>query len=54
MRASNEAEIFTYQLTYKSKNSFADVFLGVNSEKYGLEVCHADDLFHIFKVKCQK
>ena len=51
LRASNEEDIFTYQLTYKSKNSYADIGLGLDSEALGLGVCHADDIFHIFKVK---
>ena len=50
MKASSEVDIYTYQLTYKSKNSYADIFLGLDSEALGLGVCHADDLFHIFQV----
>jgi len=48
--ASSITDIYSYLLTYKSKNSFADLVLGVDSETYGLKVCHADDLYHIFKV----
>jgi len=51
LRASNEEDIFTYQLTYKSKNSYADIGLGLDSEALGLGVCHADDIFHIFKTQ---
>ena len=54
MRASSEVDIYTYQLTYKSKNSYADIFLGLDSEALGLGVCHFDDVLHIFQVKERK
>ena len=50
--ASEMSDIYLYQLTYKSKNSYADIMLGIDSEAYGLGVCHADDLYHMFKVVC--
>ena len=46
--------IYPYQLTYKSKNSFADFNLGLDSEALGLGVCHVDDLYHMFKVDSYK
>lgn len=49
MLSSQESPIYSYLLTYRSANSFADA-LGVDSEALGLGVCHADDLYHIFKV----
>ena len=41
--------IYQYLLTYKATNSFADLVLGLDSESLGFGVCHADDLFHVFK-----
>ena len=44
------SDVYMYQLTYKSNNSFADLGFGIDSEAYGLGVCHGDDLYHIFQV----
>jgi len=43
------SDVYMYQLTYKSNNSFADLGFGIDSEAYGLGVCHGDDLYHIFQ-----
>ena len=41
------APIFQYLLTAKSSNSFAHLSLGLDDTDLG--VCHADDLYHLFK-----
>ena len=42
-----DAPIFQYLLTAKSSNSFARLSLGLDDSDLG--VCHADDLYHLFK-----
>ena len=44
-----KSSVYQYILTYKATNSYADLVLGLDSESLGLGVCHADDLFHLFK-----
>ena len=46
--AHQNSPIYQYFLSYKSNNSYADLVLGLDSDALGLEVCHADDLFHLF------
>ena len=41
--------VYQYLLTYKATNTYADLVLGLDSDSLGLGVCHADDLFHLFK-----
>ena len=39
--------VFQYLLTAKSSNSYANLVLGLDNDDLG--VCHADDLYHLFK-----
>ena len=39
--------VFQYLLTAKSSNSYANLVLGLDDSALG--VCHADDLYHLFK-----